>query len=63
MKMETTLETLLTTNQVARILNVHPHTVRGWAKDGTLPAKMLGKRRLRFEPSVVAVFGDQQDKK
>lgn len=54
------METLLTTNQAARILNVHPNTVRGWAKDGTLPAKMLGKRRLRFEPSVIAEFGDQK---
>ena len=45
------------TNEAAALLGVHRHTVRAWAKNGTLPAKRLGRRvlipREAVEPDLV----------
>ncbi len=38
---------LLTTTEVARLLNVHPNTVRHWADAHLLPAYRIGPRRDR----------------
>ena len=44
---------LISINQVAGILGVHPNTVRTMAKQGILPAKKFGRQwrihRERFE--------------
>ncbi len=37
----------LATRDVARLLSVHPNTVRRWANDGTLKAYRVGSRRDR----------------
>lgn len=38
---------LLTTAQAARLLNVHPNTVRNWADSALLPSYRIGPRRDR----------------
>lgn len=38
---------LLTTTEVARLLNVHPNTVRHWTDAQLLPAYRIGPRRDR----------------
>jgi len=42
---EEKLPKLLTINQVAEILNVHPTTLRRWDKKGKLKAIRIGTRR------------------
>ena len=44
-KNEIKLPELLTINQVAKSLNVHPTTLRRWDKIGKLPALRVGTRR------------------
>ena len=44
------LNSMLTTNEVARLLNVHMNTVRRWSNLGTLRAYRIGSRGdRRFE--------------
>ena len=38
---------LLTTTEVAQLLNVHPNTVRHWTNAQLLPAYRIGPRRDR----------------
>ena len=40
------LPDLLTLEQVSKLLQVHPNTLRNWDKDGTLKAIRLGVREL-----------------
>ena len=48
---------MLTVNEVAHLLHVHPNTVRLWSKIGTLKAYRIGKRRdYRFKLSDVETF-------
>lgn len=43
------IEQMLTVNQVAHLLNVHPGTVRRWEKKGQLKSCRLGpKKVIRF---------------
>jgi len=44
-KNEIKLPKLLTINQVAKIINVHPATLRRWDKAGELKAIRVGTRR------------------
>lgn len=44
---------MLTTEQVARRLNVNAETIRRWAAAGKLAAVTLPSGRLRFRPEVV----------
>jgi len=39
---------VLTTSEVAKMLNVAKNTVRKWSDDGTIPAKRIGSRRDRI---------------
>jgi excisionase family DNA binding protein len=41
------MEELLTLNEAAKILKVHPNTLRLWDKNGTLPAIRIGVKRVR----------------
>ena len=34
----------LTTDEAAHYLQVHPETIRRWAREGTIPAAKLGNR-------------------
>ena len=38
---------MLTTTEVAKLLHVHPNTVRQWTNKGLLPTYRLGSRRDR----------------
>lgn len=50
-------EGLLTTSEVAEVLNVHPNTVRKWTKKGLLRSYRLGTRRdARFSGPEVQRF-------
>lgn len=51
--------TLLTVNEVAQFLRVHPSTIRRWEKDGHLRSYRLGpKSSIRFKALDVAKFVD-----
>lgn len=45
---------LLTTDQVASLLQVTPRTVRRWARDGVLPRVRIGGRITRYRAHDVA---------
>ena len=47
---KTEINPMLTTNEVARLLNVHINTVRRWSNSGILKAYRIGTRGdRRFE--------------
>ena len=51
------LRQMLTVNEVAHLLHVHPNTVRLWSKLGTLKSYRIGKRRdYRFNLDDVETF-------
>jgi excisionase family DNA binding protein len=45
---------LLTTHQVAALLQVTPRTVRRWARDGVLPRVRIGGRITRYSAHDIA---------
>jgi excisionase family DNA binding protein len=48
---------MLTVNEVAHLLHVHPNTIRLWSKLGTLKSYRIGKRRdYRFNLADVETF-------
>jgi excisionase family DNA binding protein len=48
---------MLTVNEVAHLLHVHPNTIRLWSKLGTLKSYRIGKRRdYRFNLDDVETF-------
>lgn len=48
---------VLTSRQVARILNLHINTVRRWSNQGILPAHRIGPRGdRRFKREDIASF-------
>ena len=48
---------MLTVNEVAHLLYVHPNTIRLWSKIGVLKAYRIGKRRdYRFRLDDVETF-------
>ena len=54
---------LVATDVEARRLGVHVSTVRGWIRDGRVPAYRLGKRFTRIDwNAVLAAFSEQQGK-
>lgn len=51
------LEPMLTTSDVARLLNVHINTVRRWSNQGTLKTYRIGSRGdRRFRREDIASF-------
>ena len=51
------LSTMLTTGEVARILGVHPSTVRRWSDLGRIRCRRSGPRgERRFRREDIAVF-------
>jgi excisionase family DNA binding protein len=55
------IASLLTTSDVARLLNVHINTVRRWSNEGKLKAYRIGSRGdRRFQQDDIAVFLDQK---
>ena len=51
------IASLLTTSDVARLLNIHINTVRRWSNEGKLRAYRIGSRGdRRFQQDDIAVF-------
>lgn len=44
------LPELLTIKEAARMINVHPNTLRNWEKEGKIQAIRIGSRRDRRYP-------------
>jgi nitrogen PTS system EIIA component len=54
-------EEWLTTEEAARVLRVHPETMRRWAREGTIPAAKLGSRGgFRFKRVELDRFLEQR---
>jgi transcriptional repressor of dcmA and dcmR len=54
---ETPPSRMLTVNEVADLLHVHPNTIRRWSKIGVLKAYRIGKRRdFRFSMADIETF-------
>jgi excisionase family DNA binding protein len=51
-----TVEALLTTDDVARLLGVDVKTVRGEVRAGRLARILIGKRSVRFHPGDVGAY-------
>ena len=51
---------MLTVNEVAHLLHVHPNTIRLWSKTGKMKSYRIGKRRdYRFNLDDVKAFLNQ----
>ncbi len=51
------IASLLTTSDVARLLNIHINTVRRWSNEGKLKAYRIGTRGdRRFQQDDIAIF-------
>ena len=56
------MEKLLTSHQVAKLLNVLPETLRRWEKEGKLkPLRKLGGHRRYKESQIKKLLGENQD--
>jgi len=44
------LQELLTIKEAAKLINVHPNTLRNWEKEGKIQAVRIGSRRDRRYP-------------
>ena len=57
------IASLLTTSDVARLLNIHINTVRRWSNEGKLKAYRIGSRGdRRFQQEDIAFFLAQKTK-
>jgi excisionase family DNA binding protein len=57
------IASLLTTSDVARLLNIHINTVRRWSNEGKLKAYRIGSRGdRRFQQNDIAVFLAQKSR-
>lgn len=43
------MKKLIKTEELARLMDVHPHTVRLWAKEGRIPYIKLSERDFRYD--------------
>ena len=54
------MEKLLTTNQLAKLLNVWPETLRRWEREGKLkPLRTPGGHRRYKESQIMALIGEE----
>jgi excisionase family DNA binding protein len=57
------IASLLTTSDVARLLNIHINTVRRWSNEGKLKAYRIGSRGdRRFQQEDINVFLAQKSR-
>ena len=57
------IDPMLTTSDVAHLLNVHINTVRRWSNQGTLKAYRVGSRGdRRFQHEDIASFLSQESR-
>ncbi len=56
------IDRMLSVNEVARLLNLHPGTVRRWEKKGQLKSYRLGPKKLiRFRKEELDSFINHSD--
>jgi excisionase family DNA binding protein len=55
---EAPLSQLLSVEQVARLLDLSPHTIRAWARARKVPHRKLGRRMLFHPVDVIALVTD-----
>jgi excisionase family DNA binding protein len=55
-------ERILTVEEVARLLRVHPTTISRYARSGELRSYVLGSRRLFKEADVWSFFENREDR-
>lgn len=53
MTFNTEFPQLLTIKEAAKLINVHPNTLRNWEKDGKIEAVRIGSRRDRRYPKEI----------
>jgi excisionase family DNA binding protein len=51
-----TASDVMTATEVAALLGVPTSTVHHWARDGTIPSRKLGKRRIFIRPKIEALL-------
>lgn len=57
------IDPMLTTSDVAHLLNVHINTVRRWSNQGILKAYRIGSRGdRRFQPEDITSFLSQESR-
>lgn len=57
------MEELLTLKEAAKILKVHPNTLRDWDRKGILPAVRIGiKKSLRYRKKDIEKFINEKNK-
>jgi excisionase family DNA binding protein len=62
MSVETRIAPMLTTSDVAHLLNVHMNTVRRWSNQGIIKAYRIGSRGdRRFRQEDIDYFISQQN--
>jgi excisionase family DNA binding protein len=59
---ENQTERILTVEEVARLLRVHPTTISRYARSGELRSYVLGSRRLFKEADVWSFFENREDR-
>ena len=47
------MEQMINVTEAAKLLNVHPNTIRNMIKSGRIQGYFIGKRILRVKPSEV----------
>jgi excisionase family DNA binding protein len=52
------IEVPLTAEQLSKILPLHPVTILRWAREGKIPHKRLGARKILFMPSEIRSWLD-----
>jgi excisionase family DNA binding protein len=58
---ESNIDPMLTTSDVARLLNVHINTIRRWSNQGIIKAYRIGSRGdRRFRQEDVSIFLSEQ---
>jgi excisionase family DNA binding protein len=50
------IEIPLTAEQLSKILPLHPGTILRWAREGKIPHKRLGARKILFMPSEIRAW-------
>ena len=53
MTFNTEFPQLLTIKEAAKLINVHPNTLRNWEREGKLEAVRIGSRRDRRYPKEI----------
>ena len=53
MTLSTDIQELLTIKEAAKLINVHPNTLRNWEKEGKIQAVRIGSRRDRRYPKQI----------